>query len=266
MNFTRKKRIKGRSAKTYKEWHSDCGQYRITWRSQVSGVEVTPRYFACVRCVRSPLDLTEYWGFAFRRGPHKAFKAVVKACETNEKLWQQFLAMEGRDKVAQVNNLKAQAMVGSGTGAYCAMHEFPVWAILQMTPRHLTLLPGGNSWPPPVVLGDPIRTLKPFDEASPSSPIPGTEDTPTSGPASFAVAEDGTITQETKSTQLKEAGTDDTVSVPTAPAPEKAPGKRSSKRIERKSVSTKSRSTSTSNSKGRRKKRSRSSPKKKSTH
>ncbi len=264
MNFTRKKRIKGRSAKTYKEWHSDCGQYRITWRSQVSGVEVAPRYFACVRCVRSPLDLKEYWGFALRRGPYKAFKACVKACGDNEKLWQQFLVMEGRDKVAQVNNLKARAMVGSGTSAYCAMHEFPVWAILQMTPRHLTLLPGGNSWPPPVALGDPIRTLKPFDEASSSALTPGTNDTPTSGLVSSAPAEDGTITPETQSIPVKEADTDDTVSAPTAPAPEKVRGKRSSKRIERKSVSTKSKGTSTSNSKGRRKKRSRSSPKKKS--
>ena len=264
MNFTRKKRIKGRSAQTYKEWHSNCGQYRITWRSQVWGIEVTPRYFACVRCVRSPLDPAEYWGFAARRGTYKSFKAVVKACVENEKLWQQFLAMEGRDKVAQVNNLKAQAMVGSGNGAYCAMNELPVWAILQMTPRHLDLLPGGNSWPPPVVLGDPTRILKPFDEASPSSPTPGINDIPTNGPASSAEDGDGITTPETKLIPSKEADTDDTVNVQTASAPEKVRGKRSSKHTGRKSVSTKSKGTSTPNSKGRRKKRSRSSPKKRS--
>ena len=255
MDFTRKKRIKGRSAKTYKEWHSECGQYRITWRSQVFGIEVPPRYYACVRCVRSPLDLLEYWGFAQCRRPYKAFKAVVKACEENEKLWQQFLAMEGRDKIAQVKDLKARATVGSGEGAYCTMNELPVWAILQMTSRQLELLPGGNSWPPPVALSDPTEILNPFDEVSPSSASSGMSDTHTSGLVSCATGEDGTITPETQSIPVKEADTDDPVNAPTAKAPEKAPGKRSSRHTRRKSVSTKPKGKHSSNSKRRRKKR-----------
>lgn len=265
MNFNRKKRIKGRSAKTYKEWHSDCGQYRITWRSQVCGVDMPPRYFATIRCVRSPLDQTEYWGFAARRGTYKSRKAAIKACELNEKYWKMFLAMEGRDKVAQVRDLKVRSSLGSGTSAYCTMHELPAWVFLQLSPRQINLLPGGNSWPSSTVSpSDPTETSRTSEEASPSSPLPGTSDTHTSGPVSPATDEDGTTTPTTTPTPVKEADTDAIVSAPTAKAPVKGRGKQSSKRTGRKSASTKSKGTSTSKSKGRGRKRSRSSPRKKS--
>jgi len=50
MQFKRK-RICGKTQKTYKEWQSDCGHYRICWRNEISGLG-SARYYAAVRCDR----------------------------------------------------------------------------------------------------------------------------------------------------------------------------------------------------------------------
>ncbi len=135
MNFKRK-RVKGRSAKTYKEWHSDCGQYRITWRRQVAGVEVPPGYWACCRCVADQ----EYWGYAYHRRLYRTLKAAQKACEDAERLWRKFLSIEGRTTVSQVRELQAQSMVGSGQTAYSPMTDVPVWVVKEAHPQLLEIL------------------------------------------------------------------------------------------------------------------------------
>jgi hypothetical protein len=136
VNFARK-RVKGRTAKTYKEWYSGSGQYRINWRSEVAGVQVDPYYQACVRCTTSG---REYWGFAGRRGPYRTLKAAKEACETNRKLWEKLLAVDGRDKVSQIRDLRDRAMIGPAKNTHCILDELPVWVAAQIPQRHLEIL------------------------------------------------------------------------------------------------------------------------------
>jgi len=140
MKFTQKKRIPGKSVKTYKEWWSDCGQYRITWRKEVHGVEVDPGFFACVRCVISHRNPTEYWGFANRRGPQRTFKAAVKSCEDGKKAWERFLNITGRAKVTQYRRLKTDTTVGKGKNRYSALVDIPAWVTEEANPILLNIL------------------------------------------------------------------------------------------------------------------------------
>ena len=151
MNFKRKQRIKGRTAKTYKEWYSDCDQYRISWRSEVFDVTVIPGYHACVRSGNG-------WGFAQRRGLYRTLKAAKDACEMNWKLWNAFLAIEGRGKVTQVRNLMARAMLGKGNQAYSGMSDLPVWVEKKANPRLLAIR-GGKCESP----SEPTRIWKSTD-------------------------------------------------------------------------------------------------------
>ena len=140
MNFTQKKRIKGKSIKTYREWWSDCGEYRITWRKEVFGVEVDPGYFACVRCVVTHRDQTEYWGFAHRRGLNRTLKAAMKSCEDGQRVWKQFLRITGRAKVTQFRRLQAGTMVGKGKNRYSALVDIPMWVVEEADMRLLNIL------------------------------------------------------------------------------------------------------------------------------
>ena len=140
MKFKRRYKVKGKTVKTYKEWLNEDGNYRVSWRTEVHGVEVPAGYFACVRCIRSLVDRSEYWGFAHKRGLYRTLKAAQQGCETSEKLWRQLSTIEGRDKVTQVRNLEAYAMIGKGGSAYSAFTEIPVWAVRKVNPRLLEIL------------------------------------------------------------------------------------------------------------------------------
>lgn len=140
MNFTQHQRIKGRTVKTYKEWLSDCGNYRITWRKEVFGIEVDPGFFACVRCVVSHRDQTEYWGFASRRGLNRTFKASIKSCEDGQKVWERFLSITGRAKVTQFRRLRADTIVGKGKNRYSALVDIPRWVVEEADQRLLNIL------------------------------------------------------------------------------------------------------------------------------
>ena len=74
------------------------------------------------------------WGFAGRRGPHKTVRAAKEACEFNKALWEKFLAIEGRGKVAQVRALLDRSMVGLGKSAVSTMSDIPVWSSSGPTP------------------------------------------------------------------------------------------------------------------------------------
>lgn len=140
MDFTQKKRIKGKSVKTYKEWWSDCGQYRISWRREVNGVEVDPGFFACVHCFVSHRDQTVYWGFASRRGLHRTLNAAIKSCGSSEKAWRRFLSITGRAKVTQYRRLKADTMVGKGKSRYSTLTDIPIWVVEEADQRLLNIL------------------------------------------------------------------------------------------------------------------------------
>lgn len=140
MNFTQHKWIRGKSIKTYKEWWSDCGEYRITWRKEVFGVEVDPGYYACVRCVISHREQTMYWGFANRRGLNRTFKAAIKSCEDGRKVWERFLSITGRAKVTQYRCLMADTMVGTGKSKYSALVDIPAWVVEEADYQLLNIL------------------------------------------------------------------------------------------------------------------------------
>lgn len=92
MNFRRKK-AKGHVARISKLWLSENKQYRITWRSEVYGIALPPRFFACVRCVRRLDVLEDWWEFAGARRPYKTMKKAVEACERHEKAWTEIIAL-----------------------------------------------------------------------------------------------------------------------------------------------------------------------------
>ena len=136
MQFKRK-RIKG---KHYKEWYAEGRQYRISWQDQYAGVEILPCYHACVRCVET--DGYESWGFAGRRGRYQTYNAAVKACKANKRLWEKFIAIEGRDKVTQIRELKAKSFIGTRYAAHTPLWEVPVWVRELVHPRLLEILEG----------------------------------------------------------------------------------------------------------------------------
>jgi len=140
MKFTQRKRVKGKSVKTYKEWYDETGEYRITWRKEVYGVQVDPGYFACVRCVVSHRDPLVYWGFAYRRGLNRTLKAAVKSCEDGQEVWNRFLQITGRAKVTQYRRLRADAVVGKGKNLYSALTDIPAWVVEEADPRLLEIL------------------------------------------------------------------------------------------------------------------------------
>jgi hypothetical protein len=133
-------RIKGKSVKTYREWWSDCGNYRITWRREVNGVAVDPGFYACVKCFVSHHDPTEYVGFANRRGLNRTLKAAIKSCEDGESVWLRFLRITGRAKVTQFRRLQADTMVGKGKNRYSALTDIPQWVVAEADPRLLEIL------------------------------------------------------------------------------------------------------------------------------
>jgi len=142
MKFKRKHRVKGKTVKHYKEWRDETNQYRISWRDEVYDVEVPGGFFACVRCIRSPVDRTEYWGFANKRGLYRTLKAAQKGCETSEKLWQQLMSIEGRGKVNQIRDLEARAMLKGAHSChgYSAFSEVPIWVATKINPRLLEIV------------------------------------------------------------------------------------------------------------------------------
>lgn len=175
MNFKRKRQIKGRSAKTYKEWYSDCDQYRISWRSEAFEVTVDPGYHACVRSGKG-------WGFAQRRGLYRTLKAAKDACELNWKLWSKFISIEGRTKVTQIGDLRTRAMIGKGNQAYSGMSDLPVWVEKKASPRLLEIIRGRTC-----SQSDPTKTwgISEPSELTPCSE-PSLADSNQDGPASTA--------------------------------------------------------------------------------
>ena len=112
----------------------DDGNYRVTWAREIYGIRTeTPTIHACV--------LTDWgWGFAGRRGPHKTVRAAKEACEFNKALWEKFLAIEGRGKVAQVRDLRDRSMVGLGKTAVSTMSDIPSWVSQRVDPRLMEIL------------------------------------------------------------------------------------------------------------------------------
>jgi len=111
MQFKRR-RIRGKTQKTYKEWRSDCGHYRICWRNEIPGLG-SARYYATVRCRRP--DETEFWDFAADRRPYRTLNAAKQACRQNQQTWQQFIDLADAPRNGRVD-LARQQIISSVVG------------------------------------------------------------------------------------------------------------------------------------------------------
>ena len=231
MDFTRRKK-RGLDKRFHRLWLSPCGNYRITWVSQVGGVNVPPHYFAMVRYYPHPYGPDQGWTFVGKRGPYKKMKQAVEACEKNEKLWLHAISVAEGERKGRNDRLRAldmRARIGKGPQGNRVMATLPCWvrnkanAILMNLyfPRPGAVVEEDEPCSEPASTthgpNDPTD-LSLSTESKSSGPTPERKKrfkkTPTSGPASNAPEKDGCTPQEV------------------SPAPSKATrcGKRSSAR------------------------------------
>jgi len=110
----------------------------------------------------------------------------------NWKLWNAFLIIEGRDKVTQMRNLIARAMIGKGNQAYSGMADLPVWVEKKASPRLLEVLRGGKCESP----DDPTKIWKNTDSTDLSAET-------TDGPASDAMVPEASSISPVASAPVK---------------------------------------------------------------
>jgi len=143
MQFKRK-RIRGKTQKTYKEWRSDCGHYRVCWRNELPSLGST-RYYATVRCNRGDgCDSGEFWEFAADRRPYRTLKAAQKACQKNQCVWLQFIDLAGAPRKGRIDRARQQithSVVGSKpTTGHILNSCPPIWALPKLAPWLLRLV------------------------------------------------------------------------------------------------------------------------------
>lgn len=206
-------RVRGRTQKTYREWRSDCGNYRIVWRIEVFGVEVPPRFYATVQTIGAN---NPWWDFVGRRGPYKTFKKAVEDCERNKKLWTAFV------ELGQVSGRRSQQLAALNDKAKTVFSSVPVWVKDIVDPVLLRMqfpCPRGQK-----DHNDHLETSTSSDEASLGEQ--DSQKTPDSGPA-LSVEEGDSTTTQTIAAQLKATSSPQDTSVPTVKAPAKGRGKKS---------------------------------------
>jgi|GEM_PF-3310044 len=148
MQFKRK-RIRGKTQKTYKEWRSDCGHYRICWRNEIHGLG-SARYYATVRSDRgdrrdgSSGGSSEFWDFATDRRPYRTLSAAKKACQKNQRVWQKFIDLANVPRKGHLNLARQQianSVVGSKPTAGRILNSCPpIWALPTLAPWLLQLV------------------------------------------------------------------------------------------------------------------------------
>jgi len=90
MEFKRKKK-RGINKKVCRHWYTEEG-YRLVWRKEVFGIQVPPRFQACVRTIVPGSNFeggsTVVWDFVNHKRPlFKTMKAAVDECERHKRLW-----------------------------------------------------------------------------------------------------------------------------------------------------------------------------------
>lgn len=127
MQFVRKKK-RGWNQKTRKAWFSEEG-YRITWRKEVGGVEVTPAYHACVQATVLNYSNTgesrTVWIFV-GKPLYKTRKAAETACAKHHKLWTRACKATGVRALMEVLGRRPT--------------EIPNWVRKWLTPKVLSAL------------------------------------------------------------------------------------------------------------------------------
>ena len=140
MNFKRK-RIRGKTQKTYKQWRSECGHYRICWRNEIHGLG-SARYYATVRCLRP--DGSGFWDFATDRRPYRTMKATQQACHQHQQTWQKFIDLtdaprKGRNELAR-QQITCSVVGSKPTASHILNSCPPVWALPKLAPWLLNLV------------------------------------------------------------------------------------------------------------------------------
>ncbi|REJ65589.1 MAG: hypothetical protein DWQ31_16755 [Planctomycetota bacterium] len=140
MQFKRK-RMKGKTQKTYKEWRSECGNYRICWRNEISSLG-SARYYATVLCRRD--DGFEFWDFAAERKPYRTLQTAQKACERSQRVWEKFIGLKRAPRKGRMDRARAQiaaSVVGKkGTAGRIIGSCPPVWVKPRLNPQLLKLI------------------------------------------------------------------------------------------------------------------------------
>jgi hypothetical protein len=184
VEFKRRK-VKGRSSETYKEWVSDCGFFRITWINEYS----YKHYQACVKVESTDGVHPFRWDFAYRRGPHKTFKKAVESCERNKRLWDAFVKLShstGR-RDGKLLELKCRAPT--------VFFSLPMWVRKEADPALIRMLypcPGS-----PSDHDESTEVSEPTSSADSSSSSASEPAEPTSGPASTVTPEADTTSPKT---------------------------------------------------------------------
>jgi hypothetical protein len=83
LTFTRRKRIRGRNARTHREWQDETGSYLIIWRKQAYGVSLPPQFFALTM---PPGFSSEEYRITLDGRPPKPFRtfnAAATACQNH---------------------------------------------------------------------------------------------------------------------------------------------------------------------------------------
>src|SRR5271157_6459222 len=208
MEFIRKKK-RGQNAKVQRMWRSD-DNYRIVWRKEAYGVEMTPAYMACVRVVvpnvgqdwhttpeleRDKPKSAVMWDFVDpARRLQKKLKTAQEACEKHKRLWTKACDATGIRGIVELFGKVPSAI--------------PLWVKSKLPKKVLEVL----TRPPHLSYNDEDEeecqepTLP--DGSEPSRPDPieisptlfqNTSTSPSdSGPASPVVDEDGTTTRKTR--------------------------------------------------------------------
>ena len=241
MDFKRKKK-RGESQKVRRYWFSE-EKYRIVWRCEVHGVQVVPRYQACVRTIipnYSGIEGQSFEMWDFTDSKHRLFKVLGKAqesCERHHRLWERACEATGvRGLIEIFGNLPS---------------GIPLWARKKLPRKLYEIL----SRPRSVKYRDEEEECEP-DHNDPTrtsacSALP-TDVTPAGPiPALPAEVKDGSEKSKNQATGSKTRRAKRTPAAPSAEETAKAPKKRAvkrtkkpSKRTGRKTPSTRGSSTS----------------------
>jgi len=213
MEFKRK-RIRGRDQKTYREWYDESRQYQIRWRSMWEGIQVIPAYYALVRCLAGENVI---WDFVGRMGPYKTYKKALEEAERNRKVWERFLEIANGERKGRMDRVRALDLRTRHAGRRI-LGSLPLWVRDAAEPRALRLL-----FPDPSN-DDPTETCS-TTETSSSSIESTSEIDPMPGPVLSVAAQEPSetpVSESTKSAQKSPARS--------VKAREKAPKKSARKR------------------------------------
>src|SRR5208282_398564 len=209
MEFVRKKK-RGQNAKVQRTWLSEEG-YRIYWRKESFGVEMTPAYMACVRVLVPNVGQDWYTTPELERGKPKS--AIM---------W---------DFVDPAHHLQKKVLEVLTRPPHLSYDDEDEEECQAPT------LPDGSetSQSAPIVISP---TLFQSTSTSPSE----------SGPVSPAVDEGGTMTRKTRRVRLKATEVETPSPAPPAEAPAKGRKPRVSKPTEKPSKGSKRKPTTTKRS------------------